>query len=461
MKITRSSDKPLSVFSLVMINIIAVDSLRTLPISAAYGFSLVFYYLLAAILFFIPVALVSAELATAMPKIGGIYIWVKKAFGIRAGFITIWLQWIYNVVWYPTIMVFIVATLGPLTTPLIVTNKMLMLMTVNLLFWLFTIFNCFGMRISSLISVIGAIIGTLLPMAIIIGLGIDWLIQGHPLSIHIDLEHFFPHMMENNNNELVLLGGILFGLVGMEMSAVHAGDVKNPQKDYPKALLLSTIIIIFTLVMGALSIAMVVPHERLSLVSGLMEAYAIFFNSYHVPWMTKVVACFIIIGALSSVSAWIIGPTRGLLVAAEDGCLPHFLAKTNRYGAPINLLVVQAILLSLLSSVYIIFDDINVSYWLLSDLTAQMALLVYVMMFFAFISMRQRRLVPEGSFSIPGHIFAMLVALCGLIICLIVIGTGFIPPSGLTKQNIWFYEAFLVVGLSVFVLTPLSWQHRQ
>ncbi|WP_367606051.1 APC family permease [Legionella sp. W05-934-2] len=460
MKITRSSDKPLSVFTLVMINIIAVDSLRTLPISAAYGFSLVFYYLIAAFLFFIPVALVSAELATAMPKTGGIYIWVKQAFGQRAAFITIWLQWIYNVVWYPTIMVFVVVTLATLTSPMLVSNKGWMLLTVNLLFWLFTLLNCFGMRISGFVSILGAIVGTLLPMVIIISLGIIWLLQGHPVSIQMDWQHFFPHLMDNDNNELILLGGILFGLVGMEMSAVHAGDVENPQKDYPKALLWSTIIIILTLVMGSLAIAMVVPNAKLSLVSGLMEAFAIFFNSYHLPWMTQVVACFIIIGALSSVSAWIIGPTRGLMVAAEDGCLPHLLAKTNRFGAPVNLLMVQAGLLTLLSSVYVLFDDINVSYWLLSDLTAQMALLVYVMMFFAFIELRQKHLCQPGRFTIPGNLFAKFIALCGLIICLLVISTGFIPPKNLSSQAIWFYEAFLIVGLSGFILIPLSWQHR-
>jgi len=316
------------------------------------------------------------------------------------------------------------------------------------------------MRVSGWVSIIGAIVGTLLPMAIIITLGIVWLLQGQPLSIQMDLHHLFPFMVENNTNELQLLGGILFGLVGMEMSAVHAGDVQNPQKDYPKALLWSTIIIIFTLVMGSLAIAMVVPHAKLSLVSGLMDAFEIFFNRYHLPWMTQVVACFIIIGALSSVSAWIIGPTRGLMVAAEDGCLPHSLAKTNRYGAPINLLLLQALLLTILSSVYIIFDDINVSYWLLSDLTAQMALLVYVMMFFAFIAFRQKRLYTPGSFIIPGNRFAQLVAICGLIICFIVIATGYIPPQNLTRQSIWFYEAFLVIGLSAFILIPLSWQQR-
>src|SRR5262245_25822142 len=113
----KSSKKILGVFSLVMINVIAVDSLRSLPFSATYGFSLIFYYLLAAICFFFPVALVAAELATGWPNKGGIYVWVREAFGERWGFLVIWLQWIYNVVWYPTILAFIAGTIAYLFDP--------------------------------------------------------------------------------------------------------------------------------------------------------------------------------------------------------------------------------------------------------------------------------------------------------------------------------------------------------
>ena len=131
--------KVLSVFSLVMINVIAVDSLRTLPISAKLGAALISYYIVAALAFFIPVALVAAELATAFPKTGGIYIWVREGFGKKAGFITIWLQWIYNVVWYPTILAFIAATIAYLFEPSLANNKTYLLITVLGLFWLFTI----------------------------------------------------------------------------------------------------------------------------------------------------------------------------------------------------------------------------------------------------------------------------------------------------------------------------------
>lgn len=446
------SKKVLSVFSLVMINIIAVDSLRTLPISAKLGLSLISYYIIAAFAFFIPIALVAAELATAFPNTGGIYVWVREAFGRRAGFITIWLQWIYNVVWYPTILAFIAATLAYLVAPQLANNKFYLLGTTITLFWVFTLVNCFGMKLSSLVSILGALIGTLLPMVVIGALGIIWLIQGNPVAVNYSTS-WLPDFSSISN--LSLFSAVLFGLIGMEMSAVHAEEVKNPQRDYPKALLYSTLLIISTLSLGSLAIVIVVPNESLSVVSGLIDAYSIFFNSYHIPWMTTIIAIFIILGSLSGVSAWIIGPTKGLLVSARDGSLPASFARINKYGAPVTILVTQGIIFTILSSIFIFFDSINAAYWLLSDLSAQMALLVYVFMFAAAIKLRYSKPNHPRGYTIPGGNLVMwIISITGITCCVITMITGFVPPSQIPIGNVFFFESFLIGGLILFVLVP-------
>ena len=448
----KHSKKVLSVFSLVMINIIAVDSLRTLPISAKLGLSLISYYVLAAFAFFIPVALVAAELATAYPNTGGIYVWVREAFGKRAGFITIWLQWIYNVVWYPTILAFIAATLSYLIAPELAHNKFFLLGTALGLFWLFTLLNCFGMRISSIVSIIGASIGTVLPMLVIIILGITWCFQGKPIAVDYP-SSWLPDFSSLGN--LSLFSAVLFGLIGMEMSAVHAEEVRNPQRDYPKALLYSTLVIISTLSLGSLAIVIVVPDDSLSVVSGLIDAYAIFFNAYHMPKMTYVIAVLIILGGLSGVSAWIIGPTKGLLVSARDGSLPSTFGRVNKYGAPVNILIAQAIIFSLLSSIFILVDSINAAYWMLSDLSAQMALMVYVIMFAAAIKLRYSKPDHPRGYTIPGgNIVMWIVSGVGIVCCVAAMIVGFIPPSQIPIDNVFFFESFLIGGLVLFVLIP-------
>ena len=448
----RQSKRVLSVFSLVMINVIAVDSLRTLPITAKLGVTLISYYLVAAFAFFIPVALVAAELATAYPNTGGVYIWVREAFGRRAGFITIWLQWIYNVVWYPTILAFIAATIAYLFAPDLANNKFYLLSTIIPLFWLFTLLNCFGMKISSIVSIIGATLGTLVPMIGIIILGILWIVQGRPIEISYP-STWIPDFSSLGN--LSLFSAVLFGLLGMEMSAVHAEEVKNPQRDYPRALLFSTILVFATLVLGSLAIITVVSDSKLSVVSGLIDAYAIFFDAYNLPWMTPLTAIFIVIGGLSGVSAWIIGPTKGLLIAARDGCIPHTFAQVNRHGAPVIILITQGIIFTLLSSVFILFDSINAAYWILSAMCAQMALLVYVFMFSAAIKLRYSQPNQPRAYKIPGGKLGIwLVAGTGLLCCIATILIGFVPPTQIPIKNVLFFQAFLVGGLVIFVMVP-------
>lgn len=448
----RQSKRVLSVFTLVMINVIAVDSLRTLPLTASLGLPLITYYAVAAIAFFIPVALVSAELATAFPETGGIYIWVREAFGRRAGFITIWLQWIYNVVWYPTILAFITTTIAYLFAPQLATHKPFLLLTLFCLFWVFTLLNCFGMKVSGLISIVGATIGTLLPMIGIIILGIYWVYQGNPLAVDLN-GSWIPDFSSLGN--LSLFSAVLFGLLGIEMSAVHAEEVKNPQRDYPRALFYSTILIFLSLVLGALAIVIVVPISKLSVVSGLIDAYDIFFKAYNMPWMTLVIAGLIVIGGLSSVAAWIIGPTKGLLVAARDGCIPPAFSKVNKYGAPVPILIAQGIIFTLLSSVFILFESINAAYWILSDLCAQMALMVYIFMFSAAIRLRYTRPFQTGAYKIPGsNIVMWIIAGLGILTCLTAIAVSFVPPTQIDIGNKWLFEGFLLGGLFIFVVIP-------
>lgn len=455
------SKKVLNVFSLVMINVIAVDSLRTLPISAKLGLPLISYYIVAAIAFIIPVALVAAELATAYPNTGGIYVWVREAFGRRAGFITIWLQWIYNVVWYPTMLAFIAATLSYLIAPELANNKFYLLGTALSLFWIFTVLNCFGMKLSSIVSIVGASLGTIFPMLVIIVLGGIWVMQGRPTAVNYP-SSWLPDFSSFGN--LSLFSAILFGLIGMEMSAVHAEEVKNPQRDYPRALFYSTILIISTLSLGSLAIVIVVPNDSLSVVSGLIDAYAVFFKSYNMSWMTSVIAILIILGGLSGVSAWIIGPTKGLLVSARDGSLPARFARVNKHGAPVNILITQALIFSVLSTIFILLDSINAAYWMLSDLSAQMALIVYLFMFSAAIKLRYSKPDHPRGYTIPGgNIVMWLISGMGMICCIAAMIVGFIPPSQIPIGNVFFFEAFLVGGLILFVLIPwlLAKKHEE
>lgn len=453
-QVGAAKGKTLSVFTLVMINVIAIDNLRSLTAGAVYGFSLVFFYSLAALSFFIPTILVTAELATGWPNTGGVYIWVREAFGSRWGFLTIWLQWIYNVVWYPTIFAFIAGIVAYLVYPPLVDNKFFMLGIILSAFWSTTLVNCFGLRVSSWVSVIGAIIGTIFPMVFIAILSFCWIYAGKPSQIHFTLRDFFPNM--GNLQNIAFLTNILFGLMGMEMSAVHAGDVYNPQRDYPRALFFSAIIILTTLVFSCLAITIVVPSQQLNLVSGLIDAFDIFFKAYHMDWFIPVMAVLIIIGSLSGATAWILGPARGLLIATEDSNLPRFLSKRNKRNMPIGILLTQGIIVTFICIVFLIMPTVNSSYWVLSNLTAQLALLFYILLFAAAIRLRYKHAHIERAYQIPGGLVGIgLVCGLGIVTCTGAIILGFLPPSRIVIGGIVRYEAILIFGMLVCCLLPL------
>lgn len=453
----------LSVFGLSMINVIAIDSLRNLPMTANYGFGIAFFYLLGTLLFLIPCALVTAELATHHPKTGGAYIWVREAFGPRWGFFSIWLQWVYNVVWYPTILSFIAASIAYLFDPALANNKFFMLPMIIGIFLIATALNCFGMKTSSWMSALGAIVGTILPMLFITLLGIIWITQGHKLAIPVRAESFFPHWTESKNIAFIVV--ILFSLMGIEMSAVHAGEVKNPSHDFPRSLLYSSLIIVSSLIFSSIAIAIVVPPDSLNLISGLNQAFSLFLDAYHLQWLLPIAVSLIILGGFAGMAAWVLGPTKGLMVAAQEGCAPHYFGKTNSKGAPASVLILQAVVVCLLCTLFLCFDSISTSYWILSDLTAQLALIYYISFFAAAIRLRYTTLAKEKAYRIPGGKLGMwLVAGIGILTCVAAMGIGFIPPSDIPLSNPFLFQVMLFVGMLVFVLPPFviySYQRRE
>ena len=449
----RVKKKSLSVFTLVMINIIAVDSIRALPISAEYGLSLIFYYLLGAILFMIPSALAAAEMSTGWPENGGIYVWVKEAFGLRLAFFASWLLWVYNIVWYPTILSLIASTFFYVFDPALALNKDLVFVAIIITYFLATFVNCFGMRASGFISSFCTIIGTLFPILLISILGCIWIYNGNSIAINFKAADIIPSL--HGINQLAILTGMLFGMVGLEMSAIHAQDVKNPAKDYPKALLISTIVILLGNILGALAIAIVIPQHSLNLSSAVIESFGIFFNKYHISWMIPVIAICIIIGGFGGVSAWIIGPSKCMMKACKDGSAPKLFAKVNKYGAPINILIVQGLFFVCLCALFLFFPGFNSAYWLLTAMTAEISCIFYILLFLTLIKLKFSKPNVIRAYTIPGGVLgAVIVGVIGILTSLFVFIVGLFPPSQIKIISTFDYELALITGIVIICVMP-------
>jgi amino acid transporter len=445
--------KVLSVLTLAMISVAGIVNLRNLPILASVGFSLVFFCTIAAVVFLIPSALVCAEMASSFPQAGGVYLWTEKAFGAKIGFFTIWSEWFNNVIGFPTTLSFIAATLAFIFIPNLEQHKVAMFVAMQVIIWGCTLFNFLGIKASSRLNIVGALAGTIIPATFIVILGCIWLLNGHPIQLNLSLSNLLPPMHITN---IVFFLGVLSGYAGMQITAFHAPNVKNPRTDFPRSIILAVFMILAITILSSLAIALVVPQNQLSLVSGVVSGFATFFYNFHLNWALPILALLIAISGISSLSAWLLGPARGLAVAAHQGYFPKWCAYENRHGAPTNILLLQAILTSALSLLFLFTQSLSTAFWILMVLTSQFTLVMYVLMFGAAIRLRYSHPNIPRPFRIAGGNFGIwLIGGVGISVCLIGISIGYFPPASLNIGKLWKYETLLIAGNLLYIVLPL------
>ncbi|HIX19497.1 MAG TPA: amino acid permease [Candidatus Akkermansia intestinigallinarum] len=448
----------MGVFTLAMINVSAIVSLRGLPAESTYGLSSAFYYIFAAIFFLIPVSLVAAELTTGWPQKGGVFRWVGEAFGTRFGFLAIWLQWIESTIWFPTVLTFAavsIAFVGPNQSwdEAVSANDYYVLIMVLLVYWAATLLNFRGMSMSGAITKWGTLIGTVIPAALLVLMGLVYWASGNALDISMAPGEFFPDL--TNFNNIVLAASIFLFYAGMEMSAVHVKDVDNPGRNYPKAIFIASVMTVAIFVLGTLAIGFIIPESQINLVQSLLVAFDKFFAYFEVPWLGPAMAVCLAFGVLAQVVAWVGGPSKGLLQVGCAGYLPPFMQKTNKRGVQVGILLLQGGVVTLLSIFFVVLPSVQTAYQIISQLTIILYLIMYLLMFAAGIYLRYREPDTPRSFRIPGGKFGMwLVGGLGLLGSVIAFVLSFVPPSQIPVGSPAVYVGILIVGMLVFAGIP-------
>ncbi len=444
----------LSLFTLVMLISGAIDSIRNLPAAALFGSTLVFFFIFSAMVFLLPTALVSAELSSAWTDKSGVYQWVKLAFGKKLGFLAIWLQWINTMVWYPTILSFIAGTAAFLIDPALAHNKLYLISVILIVIWALTLLNLRGIQTSARFASVCTLLGMVIPMAFIIILAIIWWLIGKPLEIDLSFKALLPSLHDHAN--WMSLTAIMASFLGIELATVHVNKIANPQRNFPRAILYSTLIILVTMILGSLAIAIVLPHDKIGLVDGVMEAYTNFFAAYHIGWIMPIITLLLLIGSLGGIINWIISPAKGLLQAAQDGFLPAFLQKENKHGIEANLLLTQAGLVSIICLAFLLMPSINACYWFLTALSTQLYMLMYVLLLLAGLTLRYKYPDQPRAFKIPGNKLGLwVVCLMGLGGCGITLAVGFLPPEDINMNMGISYALLFSLGMAAMLL-PLG-----
>ena len=460
----KNNKNKIGILGIIVISIIAIDSLRNLPQIAPMGLMAIPLFLFGTLTFMFPTAVATSELSSRWPLMGGISVWVRQAFGKNWSFIIVWIQWIYNILWFPLITAFAAThlfygigaiigydTFSGMAIINLNENNIVIAGICIILFWSATAINCLGIKKASILSGIATIIGTLMPMGLIILLACIWTLNGNPTQLVQNSSIYEQFITNFQSSKLLSLYVILlFSLLGLEISSAHAGQVNNPRKNYPKALWISTAIIPLSLVLTIIAMGIFTPPNSIEARAGLIHSFMIFLTYFNLKWIT-IISFAIFIGAFGTMGAWSFGIARYLKKITELGFLPKFLGKDNQHGVPQNAMIFQGIIVSLLSFSYALLPTIQYAYLFLSMLVGILAVGAYITFFAATIKLRSKyEWTQNVHYTFGPKWLVYIIYIIGIVGSTLGVITGFINPDiegGTSIINI-------IIGILIVLTIP-------
>ncbi|MGW3283676.1 APC family permease [Streptomyces sp. NPDC001002] len=441
----------LSWVTLALMTTSSVASLRAAPTMAVYGLACVFLYLVPAIVFLLPTALVSAELASGWS--GGVYRWVSEGLSKPLGFLAVWCQFAMTIFYYPSLLAFVASTISYVIDPSLASNGLYTAIVIMILYWTGVWVSSRGTKALAGLSSWGLVIGTLVPGTLLVVLGMVFLGQGNGSAAPMTSSHLLPAW--TGLASLVLIVNNFLSYSGMEMNAVHVSSLKDPAKEYPKSMFLAMGLVLLIFILPALAISWVVPGDQLSLTAGVMQAFDAFFAYFHIGWMTPIAAVMLVSASLGGMLTWLAGPSKGLLeISRSEGYLPPFLQQLNKHGIQQNILVTQGVVTSAIALMYALLPNVSNVYWIFSTITTQVYLIVYLLMFVAAMRLRKTRPDHPRGYRVPA---LHLLCTVGLLASVAALAIGFVPPSQFGGGSVWSYIGIVGGGLVILgLLIPLA-----
>jgi glutamate:GABA antiporter len=435
--------------ALALMTTSSVASLRPSPTMAVYGLACVFLYLVPALVFLLPTSLVSAELASGWD--GGVYNWVSQGISKPMGFLAVWCQFAMTIFYYPSLLGFVASTLAYVFNPELASNGLWTAIVIMVCYWAGVYVSSQGTKSVAGLASGGLIIGTLVPGALLVILGIVFLGQGHPSAAPMTASNLLPAWA--GLSSLVLIVNNFLSYSGMEMNAVHVSSLRKPAKEFPRSMFLAMGLVLVIFILPALAISWIVPADQLSLTAGVMQAFDAVFAQFGSQWLTPIIGIMLVSASLSGMLTWLAGPSKGLLlISRQEGYLPPFLQRLNKNGVQQNILVTQGLVTTVIALLYAFIPDVSSAYWIFSVITTQVYLIMYLLMFVAAARLRRRQ--PDHP---RGYRAPMLIGLCGVgfAASLAALLIGFVPPSQFGSGNVGTYLVIVAGGaLGLGLLVP-------
>jgi amino acid transporter len=392
-----SHQKTLGRRDIVLFTVSAILLLDTLAAGATVGPSSVFWWLFLGIVFFVPYALICSEMGTTYPEQGGLYAWVRNAFGRRWASRATWAYWVNTSVWNPAIFILFAGIFSQMFMP-----DLSMASQIGIgifLTWTTVFVNVVTLNVGKWIPNIGAIFKVIVMGAIILG-AVNYT-EVHGMANPLTLESMTPAW----GSSLQYISVIIYGMLGFELVSAGAKEMKNPARDIPAGIFVSGLIIIVLYTAATVAILAAIPAAEINLVEGLMETLYLFFGQSEAG---RLLALVLGIAALytffSNGVTWALGCNRSMAEAAAEGDFPKILAREHpRAGTPVGAALVMGIISTLILLLYgFLAGSKEELFWSLFAFSAIIFLMPYIILVFAFLRMRKSDPSRHRPFRIPG-----------------------------------------------------------
>ena len=435
--------KVLGVRDMVLFSVSAILLLDTLAAGASIGVQSVFWWVFLGIVFFVPYALICSEMGTAYPEQGGIYAWVRDAFGGRWASRVTWAYWVNTAVWLPAIYILFAGVLSQLFFPGLSLGAQIAV-AVGLC-WLSVTINVISLNIGKLVPNLGAIIKSIV-FAAIIG-GAFHYSRTHGLANDFSVANLTPEWGES----LKYISVIIYGMLGFELVSAGSEEMKNPKRDVPRAILVSGLIIIALYTLATVALLTAFPANEIDVVEGLVDSLVVFFGD---TGAGSVIATSLGVGALytffSNGVTWALGCNRAATEAAIEGELPAVFGKEHPvHETPVGAAVLMGIVGTIILTVYGVLATTNADlFWSLFAFSAVIFLLPYIGLVLAFREMRRRDPDRERPFRVPGGSFVanLLSFVCAAILAIAIFFFVYTPDEGVQWPVFFGAVAVLVLG---------------
>lgn len=435
--------KTLGKRDMVLFTVSAILLLDTLAAAASIGVSSIFWWLFLGVVFFVPFAMICAEMGCAYPEQGGIYAWVRNAFGSRWGSRISWSYWVNTAVWIPAIYILFAGVLKQILLPDLSLAGQISIGIA--LLWITVLLNTVTLDVGKWIPNLGAIFKIAVFVIVIAGAVMH--VQDAGMANDISIQALAPSW----GSGAQFIPAIIYGMLGFELVSASSEEMIDPAKDVPRSIFISGFIIIALYLAATVAVLAALPSGEIDLVEGLVDTLNMFFGRYeHAEIFVTLLGVAALYTFFSNGVTWALGCNRAAAEASLEGELPDFLGLENkRLGTPVGAAVAMGVVGTLTLLLYGLLSTSNEDlFWSLFAFSAVIFLLPYIGMLLAFVKSRTADPLATRPYRVPGgnRVALVMAWTCIIILVLSIALLCYTPGEGPQLQVLLGAVSMIAIG---------------